>query len=72
MNDDIFGHGVIHGAVGGALPGGPRRLKVGKNANDVELLEVLEIKAARILDPAAEHQVKKRFFMRHGKFRTIL
>ena len=56
VDDDIFHLGIVDGALGLAAP---RVLGLGiafVEADQVDLVEIDEFEAARVLDPAAEHQ----------------
>ena len=57
VDDDIFHLGVVDGALGAAAPGVERAGIIGIEADQVDRVEV-EVEAARILDPAAEHQME--------------
>ena len=58
VDHDIFHLGIIDGALGGGAPGFLRCREAVEQTDEVDLVEVDEFQALRILDPPAEYQVK--------------
>ena len=66
MDDDVFDVSFVDMSLAGSPPGRKRRLVVGKDADDVELVGVDEIDSLSVGDLSAEHQMQKRLF--HATF----
>ena len=63
VNDDVFLVGVIDRRVALTAPGFVGQLVVGKDPDDLEMVEVNKIHSARIFYFAAENEVEE---LRHG------
>ena len=67
VHDDIFHFSVVDGALGGAAPGFFGIGVIVEHADEIETLEIDKFKTARILDAAAEDEMK----LAHGRPASI-
>lgn len=58
MHDHIFHLGVVDGTLGVTAPGVFGRFIVGKDADDMDARQIIEVDSPWVLDAAAEHEVK--------------
>ena len=63
VDDDIFHFGIVDGALGRAAPGVLGLRIAVEQPDEVDAVQIDEVEALRVLDPAAEYQVK----LAHGR-----